>query len=127
MTTPARYHVRSASKTRNDMSETTNIDLTREIAAALDETNNMSLYQLRQVIAALGDDTARELLADVLQTEMNGGMLTNDKSRRRTPGGVYFFLAKSKLTDEQRKAIWPKHWQITKTPRTDAPPAPPVV
>jgi hypothetical protein len=112
---------------RNEMSETTKTNLTRELAQQLGEAGKQSVYQLRQVVAALGDDVARELLAETLQIEAGEGMLTLDQSRRRTPGGVYFFLAKSKLTDEQRKAIWPKNWRLNKTPQTDAPPAPPIV
>jgi hypothetical protein len=41
-------------------------------------------------------------------TERNGGMMLPDQSRRRTPGGVFFALARKKLSPEDREAIFPK-------------------
>src|SRR5205823_6188545 len=58
-------------------------DLSGEIAGALDEQHPHAKRQIRQVVAALGADTARALLSEVEHIEAHGGMLTIDQSRRR--------------------------------------------
>jgi phosphorylated adapter RNA export protein len=45
---------------------------------------------LTKVLRILGQDRCAAILADTLQREANGGMLTKDGTRRRTPGGVFF-------------------------------------
>jgi hypothetical protein len=68
------------------------------LAEVLQEPN---LPLLRWVWKTLGPDTCLTLLTETLQTEAQGGLMTADGSRRRTPGGVFFFLLKPKLTPKQ--------------------------
>lgn len=49
------------------------------------------------------------MTAEVLDIESAGGMMTADgRNRRRSPGGVLFFLIKndSTISDEQKRAIF---------------------
>jgi hypothetical protein len=48
----------------------------------------------------LGESYVRELVAMTHQVEANGGMLTLDGSRPRTRGGIFFHLARERLTQE---------------------------
>jgi hypothetical protein len=76
------------------------------IAKALGETDEVPLFQITGVVRVLGEETAQKLLAETLETEKNGGMMLPDGSRKRTPGGVFFFLARQKLSQADKLAIF---------------------
>ena len=73
----------------------TSASTVKEIAEALGEREEKPLHDLAQVIDKLGADKANELLARVRDVEAEGGMLTQDASRPRTPGGIFFQLARA--------------------------------
>jgi hypothetical protein len=81
--------------------------IAHEIAVAVNEADDGPTMQIARIVAVLGEAVARELLADTLKIEEAGGMLTNSGERRRTPGGVYFYLAKGRMTPEQRGLVFP--------------------
>ncbi len=68
-----------------------------EIARQLGETQQQPVVQIRRTIRIMGEETAVDLLRQTLEVEAQGGMLTNDGTRRRTPGGVYFHLLKQRV------------------------------
>ncbi len=72
-----------------------------EIARQLGETERQAVSQIRRTIVILGEETARDILRQTLETEAQGGMLTNDGTRRRTPGGVYFHLLKQRVGQKE--------------------------
>ena len=72
-------------------------------AAALGERE---LNRLRRTTLALGLVRANELLAATLDLETDGGLLTADGSRRRTPGGVFFTLVKQLVPRDMYRAIF---------------------
>jgi len=61
------------------------------LAEALQEPKRALLLK---VLRTVGQDRCAAILADTLQCEAHGGMLTQDGTRRRTPGGVFFQLVK---------------------------------
>ena len=65
------------------------------IAATLGETEEGPRKNIERIVRAVGRTHAKELLSMTLQTEENGGLMLSDGSRRRTPGGVFFYLAYS--------------------------------
>src|SRR5689334_14826049 len=79
-----------------------------DIALKLGETGRHAKHQIAQVVELLGPDAAQALLEETQQIEQAGGMLTNDESRRRTPGGIWLHLAKERVSDEDRARIFPK-------------------
>lgn len=87
--------------------------LAREIAVRLQEPNRGLIYAMVQ---NLGAEAAASLFEEVLRLEAEGGMPTADGARRRTPGGLFIFLAKERLRGSD---LAPK-------PRPAAPPPPPV-
>ena len=74
-----------------------------EIAAGLNEPN---IDLLNRVTAALGIAEMQALYQRTLEVEAAGGILTVRGNRRRTPGGVFFFLARQGLSPEQEQAIF---------------------
>jgi len=77
-----------------------------EITEKLGETSPKPRIQIGKIARTRGLEFAYEVLTEVLQVEASGGMMTEDGSRRRTPGGVYFYLARGKLSREEIKAIF---------------------
>jgi hypothetical protein len=78
-----------------------------EIARQLDETNPAALKQVELIVRHVGAEAALALLQGSLAVEAQGGMMLPDGSRRRTPGGVYLYLAKGRVPREFRAIIWP--------------------
>jgi hypothetical protein len=70
-------------------------DVAAIIADTLGETEEGPRKSILSIVRAAGRTHAKELLSMTLQTEENGGILVPDGSRRRTPGGVFFYLAYS--------------------------------
>ena len=62
------------------------------LAQVLQEPNRPLLTQ---VLRVLGHDRCAALLADTLQCEAHGGMLTKDETRRRTPGASFASLSRN--------------------------------
>jgi hypothetical protein len=76
------------------------------IAKALGESDEVPLFQIAGVVRVLGEETAQKILAETQEIEKNGGMMLPDGSRKRTPGGVFFFLARQKLSQADKLAIF---------------------
>jgi hypothetical protein len=83
-----------------------NREAAREIARQLKEISPQAMIQIERIINHLGVDTANELLEKALDIEAEGGMLTTDGQRRRTPGGVYFHLVREITPAELHRIIW---------------------
>jgi hypothetical protein len=94
-------------------------DTVNTIAKALGEVDEQPMTQITGVVKALGDEASLSLLEETKRIEAGGGMMLPDNSRKRTPGGVFFFLARQKLSHEDKVNIF--------RPVKPAKPAQPVV
>lgn len=79
-------------------------ELTENIATRLAEPN---IPLLRIIIESVGLEQAQELLAQTLEIEAGDGLMLKDGSRRRTPGGVFMYLARSSMPNRLQRKIWP--------------------
>jgi len=104
---------RSGKLIKNMASEAT----IQTISKALGEADEGPLAQIQAVVDALGDETSLSLLTETDRIEKAGGMERGDGKGRRSPGGVFFYLARQKLPKEQRAAIF-----NDKMPREPKPP-----
>ena len=75
---------------------------TRNARNALGE-RNMEL--LRAAVVAVGAKKAKRLTKRVIATQRGGGMRTADGSRKRTAGGVFFFLLREYMAPDAYKAL----------------------
>ena len=83
--------------------------LVLDIAEQLQERQR---ERIASIIKNAGLEFVQTLLQETLAIEAQGGMPTLDGSRRRTPGGVFFFLAKQKLPPDLRQTVFPvMTWQ----------------
>lgn len=76
-----------------------------EISTALGETEPRSRATIERSVAELGIEAAQALYQEVAAIEAGGGMATADGARRRTPGGVYLFLLKQRMTEAGKKDV----------------------
>jgi len=90
------------------------LPLPEQIAQALGETESEPIGQIERLVRVLGDEAARALLLETLEVEASGGMMLGDGSRRRTPGGVLFKLARGKLTKQQQLTVFGPQWKQRK-------------
>jgi PHAX RNA-binding domain len=94
------------------------LQLVDEIAAQLGETEDEPRATILRAVVQLGADAALALLRDAQAVEAGGGMWLGDGSRRRTPGGVFFYLLRQRTEKPDRLAIfYPEYQQIE--PLTD--------
>lgn len=83
-----------------------------EICEALGEKDYKPKRQIYLVVEQCGIDFARKVLEDTQEIEAKGGMLTHEGTRRRTPGGVYFHLAREGMDHDSRQLIF-YSWRVT--------------
>jgi len=76
------------------------------VARRLREKDPIALSQIRRLYNHFGTDIMWGMIAETERIEAEGGMLLVDGSRRRTPGGVFLFLAKKRLSREERTRIF---------------------
>jgi hypothetical protein len=72
------------------------------IADELGEADPSALSQLRRMAAACGIVFLWRVLDETRAIEAAGGLFTQNGARRRSPGGVFFHLAKRRLSQEGR-------------------------
>jgi len=109
----------------HEQTQQTVAQLAAEIAAQLHETEPGPRIAISKVINFLGRATCLDLLHKTQEIEAKGGMMTSNGDRRRTPGGVWFYLARGVMTPEQRRAVWPRLPKVKKKPAQGAPDARP--
>ncbi len=95
-------------------------DAVKTIAEKLGEVEREPLKKLKAVVKILGPDQALALCEKALEVEQQGGMLTQDGTRRRSPGGVFFYLVRGSNNKKVHK-LWPQRKPESATP--DTPPA----
>jgi PHAX RNA-binding domain len=74
-----------------------------EIGQLLEEPN---VFLIKRAIRVIGSTRLEALLNDTLHIEATGGMLTNDNSRRRTPGGTFFALMRDAVSRGERYRLF---------------------
>jgi len=80
-------------------------DVAKDITVCLQETNE-DLVHL--IVKVLGPAKAIDLYRKTKEIEREGGMLILDQSRRRTSGGIFFFLVRGdhEISSEQLRDIF---------------------
>jgi len=86
--------------------------LAGEIAAQLGETEPEPAGLIARALRLLGAEQVQAIVARVREVEVSGGMMLPDGSRRRTPGGVFFYLL--------RTTVGQKDWYRIFRPQTTA-------
>jgi hypothetical protein len=77
--------------------------LLRFIRRVTEEKSHVFSCQVDAIIDLRGHEFALDLLVKTVKVEMNGGLMIDDGSRRRTRGGVYIKLVRDKMNPEQKR------------------------
>jgi len=93
-------------------------DTANSIIEALGEKNQKARNQIHHLTKLCGIEFVQQLLADTQKFEADKGLPTMDGKRRRTPGGTFFYLAKSRVSEEIKLKVWP-HYQKRKQKATE--------
>jgi hypothetical protein len=77
------------------------------IAAALAETAAQPHQLIWRIVRVVGRERALAFLTQAQAVEAQGGLWVQDGSRRRTPGGVFFWLVRGAVSPQERARLWP--------------------
>ena len=94
------------------------------IAQQLGETETMPIAIIGRLVRQLGPAAAWDLLQETQLVEARGGLLVRGGSRRRTPGGVFFHLARQQLVGADRRRVFGPDSRKKPASSPASPPAP---
>lgn len=88
--------------------------LVHQLARQLNETKPGPIKQIETIVRHFGPEIALAIAKEVEDIEARGGIMTLNGQRRRTPGGVFFYLAKGRMTPEERDRLLPNRYTRVK-------------
>ncbi len=88
------------------MSEATDNRLSERVQVMARALREPRVGLLQKLADAVGMEEMERLFARTLEIEAEGGMLTSDGKRRRTPGGVFFQLTKEIVPPNERRKLF---------------------
>jgi hypothetical protein len=97
------------------------------LADVLGETEASPRLTLRRCLWVLGQDRCAVLLTETLAIEAQGGCLRLDNGQRRTPGGTFLYLTRTRCTQAERLYIFSPPAPRLPPPRRSAASPRPVV
>lgn len=77
-----------------------------ELAEEMGETEKKPLRMLEAIITLCGVAFARAIFEEAKQVEAQGGLLTATGDKRRTLGGVFFYLARFRMSRPVRRIVY---------------------
>jgi hypothetical protein len=77
-----------------------------EIAETLGETDEVPLRQIEAIVRLCGVSFGHAVLKEALEIDASGGLMTSDGSHRRTRGGVFFYLARYRMSSPVRRIVY---------------------
>jgi len=80
--------------------------LAGQIADVLGERARTARQQIARIVRVVGAERAGVFYAEAQAVEAGSGLPINNGRRRRTPGGVFFHLVRTGVTDTERVAIF---------------------
>jgi hypothetical protein len=98
-------------------------EVKQTIAEHLGETGPEPLQLLHKVVKKLGPEQALAFLKETQEIEAQGGLLLPDGSRHRTPGGVFFYLVRTKAPKPVRFLFWQQKQEQSAASPQSPPPA----
>ena len=98
------------------------------IADQLAETAPGARATIWRTVRTIGPERAQAFVAQAQEVEANGGMLIPDGSRKRTLGGIFFYLVRTQINDDEAMQInrawrW-QQWKQRQPANATAPAAP---
>jgi len=76
------------------------------IAEQLGESKSFVRGQIKAILIACGIEQSLAWLVEAQEIESHGGLMVENGLRRRTPGGVFFWVARSQMPEDLRNQIF---------------------
>ncbi len=83
-------------------------ELVAQIAAQLGETDSKPVNLIKRIIQKCGVEQTQAWVAETLKIEEQGGLMIERLDRRRTTGGVFFYISKMAMPPEIMNEIFPR-------------------
>jgi RNA recognition motif-containing protein len=84
----------------------------QQVVEDLQETEKVPLRQIESMIRFCGTQYVQALLDETDEIEADEGMMTSDNARRRTRGGVFFYLARYRMSPALRRLIYNRKGKV---------------
>lgn len=84
----------------------------QQVVEDLQETEKVPLRQIESMIRFCGIQYVQALLDETDEIEASEGLMTSDNTRRRTRGGVFFYLARYRMSPELRRLIYNRKGKV---------------
>jgi hypothetical protein len=81
--------------------------IAREIAARLGEEDTGPIRQIEMLIRYVGLELVQQKTEEAIQLDAGDGMLTQTGDRRRTLGGIFFYIIKRDMDPSIRQRVFP--------------------
>ena len=76
------------------------------VAAELGETDTKPVRMINAMVLLCGTSFVQAIAKEAQGIEAGEGIMTSDNAQRRTLGGVFFYLARYRMSDPVRKIIY---------------------
>lgn len=83
-----------------------NRKVVEEIIAALGEADEVPLRQIEAIVRLCGAGFAQAILAEAVEVDAAEGLMTADGAHRRTKGGIFFYLARYRMSGPVRRIVY---------------------
>ena len=77
-----------------------------EVCEALGEEKPVPLRQIEMMVRLCGTSFVEVLVREAMQIEDNGGMVRQDNQEKRTLGGVFFYIARPRVSEPVHRMIY---------------------
>jgi PHAX RNA-binding domain-containing protein len=95
--------------------------ITKELSNTLNEKAAGARHQIANIVRYCGVEFVRTAVKDALEVEAQGGMMLPDNSRRRTLGGVFFYLARTRTESPLREQLFDRKHKKKKPQKPEEP------
>ncbi|MBN1203194.1 MAG: hypothetical protein JXJ20_15195 [Anaerolineae bacterium] len=78
----------------------------------LEETDEVPLRQIEAIVLLCGGSFAEAILEEAQAIHAAGTMMTNDGTRQRTKGGIFFYLARYRMAQPVRRIVYSRKGKL---------------
>ena len=80
--------------------------IAESVATDLNETDKKPVRMINAMVMLCGPSFVQTIAREAQEIEAGEGIMTSDNTQRRTLGGVFFYLARYRMSDAVRKIIY---------------------
>ncbi len=83
-----------------------------QIVEALGEEEKVPVRQIHAIVRFCSTQFAQAILEETEELEADGGVMTSDGTRRRTKGGVFFYLCRFRISPAIRRIVYNRKGKV---------------